>query len=286
MPRRSRWSCVLLVLLCASRTARAQETVPLSLSEFSLELRASWEPLVDTVYGFEHKYPQLRALAPAAERASYGAERFRPFLPAALVAVGDSWRVEAAAALPFLRQLHPGATHELHHDFGQGLAAHGAWACLRSLDETHAEVLLRVHAEFRHQGDGKGEPSWWLTPAQFRGRMVIDRRSGQVVAFELRVPEQSANVDVNVSAGEGFIADIGRIPRMELSGGAFPAPAAPAATGTCISEREAEDILARRFYPFAEIEWLDLPAARAESRASGKPLHVLALFGSLTDESC
>jgi len=44
--------------------------------------------------------------------------------------------------------------------------------------------------------------------------------------------------------------------------------------------------LAERFYPFAAIDWLELPAALAASRATGKPMHVVLLFGSLLDESC
>jgi hypothetical protein len=53
-----------------------------------------------------------------------------------------------------------------------------------------------------------------------------------------------------------------------------------------ITAEAARDILARRFYPLAEIEWLGLEAALARARATDKPLHVVALFGSLLDESC
>ena len=76
--------------------------------------------------------------------------------------------------------------------------------------------------------------------------------------------------------------DIGRIPRLELSGGTFPDLVGAATIG----EPEADRLLARQFYPCAEIEWLELRAACAESRRTGKPLHVIALFGSLLDESC
>lgn len=113
--------------------------------------------------------------------------------------------------------------------------------------------------------------------------MVLDRKRAAVVAFELAVPPQSANVDVNIAVGEGISADIGRVPRMSLTGGSFPTYAANAAQ---LPERAAQDLLARKFYPFAELEWLDLAAARAASLATGKPLHVVALFGSLMDESC
>lgn len=276
---RLRWFS-LLVVTVAVRAQDAPAWLP--LREFALELTARWEPLTDTKYGFEKK-PLVRDLAPAATRVTYGADAFRAFLPPAEVAVGASWKVDAASVLPFLRQLHAGARTSLHHDRGAGISAHGAWACLRVLDETSAEILLRTHAEFLIDGDGTDDRSSWFTPSQFRGRLSLDRASGRVVAFELAVPGSRANVDVNLGEGERTICDIGCVPRLQVSGGVFPEPKKGAAQ---ISEREAERILERRFYPFAELDWLDLPAARAASVATGKPLHVVALFGSLTDESC
>ncbi len=286
MPTLPTWPafrCRWLSLLVVTVAAKAQD-VPswLPLRECSLELAAHWEPLTDTTYAFE-KRALVRDLAPAAARASYAAEAFRPFLPPAEVTVGASWKVDAAAVLPFLRQLHAGATTVLHHDGGMGIGAHGAWASLRVLDESGAELMLRAHAEFLIAGDGSTNQSSWFTPAQFRGRLWLDRRSGHVTAFELAVPRSRANVDINLAEPDGTSCDIGSVPRLQLVGGTFPEPAASALQ---ISERAAERILERRFYPFAELDWLDLPAARAASLATGKPLHVVALFGSLPDESC
>ena len=273
----------LLSLLAGTCGLAAQDAGDrLTLREFALELTANWEPLTDTVYKFEQRYPLVRDLAPAKASARYTAEQFRPFLPAAPVAVGETWRIDPAAALPFLRQFHAGATTELHHDHGMGIGAHGGWACLRLASAEYAEVYFRVHADFLLQGDGDAKSSWF-TPGQFRGRMVIDRKRGQLVAFTLDVPAASANVDVNIAEDDGVSCDIGRIPRMELAGGTMPT--FPAGTAQ-ISEQDAAQLLARAFYPFAAIPWLDLAAARAESLATGKPLHVIALFGSLLDESC
>jgi hypothetical protein len=258
--------------------------------DFSIELEAHWAPLTDTVYKFERRYAIYQDWKPAEKRASYSAADFRPFLPPAgtSLAVGDTWRLDAEHFLPFLRQFHPGATDELHHGVykGQssGISAPGAWACLRSLGPDRAEVLMRVHAEFVLDGDGTPGETTWLTPAQFEGRMVIDRRRGVVTAFTLALPDQSANVDLNLPAYGRTIADIGRIPRMELVGG----DALPAATAGAdeISLDEARHRLAPKFYRFVEIDWRTLEEGLAESKATGRPLHVLLLFGSLTDESC
>ena len=120
--------CALLLGSAASEVAApdpAQEKVELALREFSLELRARWEPLTDTVYEFEKRYALVRDLKPAAERARHGAESFRPFLPAEAVAVGDTWRIRVPDVLPLLRQFHAGATSEMHHDSGTGVSAPG-----------------------------------------------------------------------------------------------------------------------------------------------------------------
>ena len=284
-------SLAVLVALCSDFPAAQAQVAPradtprwpLSVQTGSLELTARWERLTDTVYHFERDYPLIRDLAPAVPTARHDAALFHALLPPHAVAVGETWRVDVDAALPFLRQLHPGATKVLHHDGGMGVAAPGGFACLRALDDTHAEVVLRIHADFRIAGDGTQGATSWFTPAQFRGRLALDRRRGAVVGFELAVPAASANVDVNVGDKGNVFADIGRVPRMEVAGGAFPTFADDAAQ---VAATTAEDRLARAFYPFAAIEWLDLETARAESRESGKPLHVVALFGSLMDESC
>ncbi len=268
-------------LLSAAALCQEPQPIRLELVAGGLELQAAWEPLTDTVYGFDRSQPLVRDLAVAKQRQRHDASAFRVFLPAGPVAVGDVWRVDVRAALPLLRQLHPGATHAMHHGFA--VAAPGGFGCLRAVDEAHAEIRLRLHADFLIDGDGTRGRSSWFTPAQFCGRLVVDRQSGAPVAFELAVPQQRANVDVNIATERGGMADIGRVPRLGLRGGAFPALADGA---TAIAERDADARLAERFYPCAAIEWHDLAAARAEARATGKPLHVIALFGSLLDESC
>lgn len=284
LKRSSPTALTFLIAACSAPPGDGSAAVPLALAEFDLELRAHWEPLRDTVYHFDEK-PLLRSLAPARATARYDASSFRPLLPAGPVAVGDVWPVDMAHVLPFLRQLHPGATAEMHHDGGTGIGAPGAFACLRACDAHRAEIELRAHADFRIGGDESTGSASWFTPAQFAGRMEIDRRRGVVTAFALGVPDAHANVDVNLSTDEGTMADIGRVPRMEVVGGEFVATAAGSA-GSRLDDAAAERLLARQFYPFADVEWRELAPALAEARRRGKPMHVVALFGSLLDESC
>lgn len=277
---------LLLSILSSDGLAAEGSRLELSLAaDFSVELEAAWEPLTDTVYKFEEQYPWLVELRPAQRLATYEAASFRAFLPPGEVSLGEVWPIEVRDALPFLRQLHPGATERLHHGLGSDVAAPGAWAVLRAISPTHAEVLLRVHADFLLRGTGGREDSSWMTPAQFAGRMVIDRERGIVTAFELALPFQSANVDLNMATEWGISADIGCIPRLEVRGGTGPS------ANKLVFVEEIDLELARtglrqQFYPFASLDWLPLDEALVQSRVSGKPLHVVVLFGSLDDESC
>ena len=62
-------------------------------------------------------------------------------------------------------------------------------------------------------------------------------------------------------------------------------PAADAYTES-IPEAAARLLLSRRFYRFAELDWLDLATGVQLARETGRPLHLIALFGTLDDESC
>ena len=246
----------------------------------ALEVHAKWEGFADSVYGVYKRNPLLQNLAPAAATASHPMMAFRPFLPKEPVGVGDTWRVRTKDVVPILGQFHEGATHHLHS--GQGIR--GGWACLRAVGPTRAEIVFRLHADIQLTEGPTAFSSAWFTPAQFAGHLVIDRETRTVRSFHLYLPPRNSNVDVNVPHGIGFIADIGYIPCMELRGGT---PAEPAENYTeTITSKDARGRLARRFYPCTEVGWTDAPTALTRAKQSGKPIHVVILFGSLDDESC
>jgi len=248
-----------------------------------IELKAHWDPCGPSLYHLLRSVPALAEPKPAQPILAYDAEDFRPFLPQGPVPVGSAWAVPHEASLKILRQLHPGAGADLGPTFGE---APGTWAMLRAAGTDYFEILLRVQTVFQL------EAGVVMKPAQFEGRLLITRHEGLLTAFSLALPARDTNVDVNVpmagaepdpiTGSVPILADIGFVPRMELSGGEFPAT-------TWIAEIPLEDArlaLRRAFYPFAALDWMPFEEAVAASRAQSKPLHLVLLFGCLDDDSC
>lgn len=272
-----------MAVFAAPGITQQSQQVQLQLQPCQLELTADWQPLTGTLYGLEKRLAVLRQPTVAVERASYDQQAFGRLLPAHAVSPGDTWRVPVRDVLPFLRQLHPGATAELHHDGGSGAGARGAFGCLVGFDERHAWVMLRVHADFLLEGDGARGRSTWFTPSQFEGWLVVDRRAGAIEHLRLAVPDATTNVDVNLAVEQGVMADIGRVAAMGVTGGE-PVPLADGATAITVDA--ARRRLAQRFYDLVELDWQPLGEALALAQRTQRPLHVVLLFGSLLDESC
>ncbi len=269
---------VLLCLPSSARTARQDEPAPryeLRVADgAALELRVVWEPFRKSLCGLFEQTPALRAPAPVRERASYGAEVFRAFLPEAPVALGEVWKLADDAALGLLHQFHAGATLRSSE---KGEVA-GTYACLRAVSQDACEVLLRTHAVFE-LGNGLV-----FKPAQFEGRLLLDRESGALRAFHLELPSRDPNADVirRASARQSTKSDIGWVPVMRLTSGDPPV----VAWQRQIPDEEARLALRRSFYTFAALDWLPFDQAVLRAREVQKPLHLVVLVGALDDDSC
>ena len=53
-----------------------------------------------------------------------------------------------------------------------------------------------------------------------------------------------------------------------------------------ITPEEARKALELKFYKFAEINWVPIEEAVAESEMTQRPIHVIIAWGPLDDESC
>ena len=267
-------------------------------STASVQVQAHWDPIADATYNLHQlteeqfaraktKCPELANMEweqalklfnpkPAHPLKNYSQTDFQVFLPSSTANVGDIWEFDPKGILPFLYQFHPGATTEITVFSRRTHRYEGAKACLRAISPNYAEVVFRIHAQFVLDASGIR-----LLPAQFAGRLVMNRKEGAVVEFSLFLPACNSNVDVNAFRA----ADVAFIPRMELST-LSSTPGREIAWETAITEEEARKKLATAFYKFAKIEWGPIEDAIELAKATNRPIHALVLFGALDDESC
>ena len=253
-----------------------------------LKVHAHWDPIADSTYNLHKNSPEnteLFDLSPNEPVREYEGSAFNAFLPASSVTVGDVWELNLYRVIPFLSQFHPGATGKLRH--GQK----GAFACLRAISQDYADISFRIHAEFTLAT--RPNPDWKpgsdrrevdlarFIPSQYAGRLLINLETGAICDFSLALPPRNSNVDIN----DFGYADMVFVPRMELL-------TTPAQTSDhikwkdVITPEEARKNLELKFYKFAEINWLPLEAAVAESEETQRPIHAVLTWGPLVDESC
>lgn len=243
-----------------------------------VQLHARWIPFdKESTYNFAEKWPEINEMKPVKDVAGYSNEFFQSLVPAEDVAIGDIWSVDEKKLLPLIKQFHNGGSVHMHHG-----GPTGVHASLVGKKDNLISIFFRLHAELRH------EDGWYYTPSQFEGQLVWDTEQKSARFFRLRVPPIRTNVDVNRTASspnEKFKGlngvDIGFTPLMELK----------TAEGKNLWNVETDiDVvkknISKKFYRFAEIDWMPWEEAVAESLRTGKPLHVVALFGTLHDESC
>ena len=66
----------------------------------------------------------------------------------------------------------------------------GQWASLRAYNDSCAEIVFRIHTAFAFK-DGM------FTPSQLAGSLIIDRRSEELIYFEISVPPSTLNFDAH-----------------------------------------------------------------------------------------
>ena len=258
----------------------------------TIELVAHWKPFSESQYGFGTRWETLRNLEPAEATKTYTVDELGFLIPPADAQPGEVYELDMEKFIPLIRQLHAGATHQLHHG-----GPEGGYTCIAAENERYRRIRTRAHAEFKLE-DGI------YVPSQFAGDIVIERATGRIVAFRLAVPARRNNVDVNwhrkTAEGEVWvdkdgkavempavqiIADIGYCEQLELVGGDWSL-VDELQWDSSLGYREVDLLFQREFYRFARVNWLPWEEAVAKSRESGKSLHVVALFGVLDDESC
>ena len=193
------------------------------------------------------------------------------------VSVGEVWQIEQDGLLELLRQLQPNPNLDMHLNSGD---SRGTWACLRAYNAEFADIVFRIHAEFKLENG-------WFTPSQFTGNLVIDRTEGKIAFFKMYLPKGTINFDVNRYHGEGpsFGADIGFCPQIELRTGTEDI-IQDAKFSEAITLAEAKRVLTLRFYKSQQINWVSVNEALEMAKAQQKPIHVVSTNGPLDDEAC
>jgi hypothetical protein len=285
---------------CTANKINLRKTLNLRKSldtKATVQVQAYWDPITDSSLGmpnYSQKYKDLfNNLSPAHPSQEYEVDAFKAFFPKRSVPVRHVWKLDVNEVLPFLRQFHSGATGEMHANpggeavveiFGRrvvlakvGLESEGAFACLRALSPTYAEIVFRIHTEFQLDKEARA----YFTPAQFTGRLILNRINGTIREFWLHLPPRNTNVDINAFG----TADMVYVPRMELIA-QNAHDQSDIVWETAITDDEAKDLLEASFYKFSEIERLPIGEAIAQAQAENRPIHVVLTWGVFDDESC
>lgn len=193
------------------------------------------------------------------------------------VSVGEIWQIEQNGLLELLSQLHPNPNLDMHINSGD---SRGAWACLRAYNAEFADIVFRIHAEFRLKNG-------WFTPSQFIGHLIIDRIKEKIAFFQMYVPDGTINFDVNRYHGDGpsFGSDIGFCPQIELRAGSEDIVQNPQFSES-ITLEEAKRALMLRFYKSQQINWVSVDEALEVAQAQQKTIHIISTDGPLADEAC
>ena len=233
---------------------------------------ASIPPITFATAGFHVDWEPLATLREVEPQRNYPISTFQGFLPRTEVSVGEHWKIDPESALQLLKQLAEEPQLELWNDDGEG-----QWASLRAYNDNYAETVFRIHTVFTFK-DGR------FTPSQLAGTLIIDRRSEELIYFEMSVPPSTLNFDAVRKYDENSgIAECG-VCRIEMTTGEEVTQAL--AYSEEIPMEEARRGLARQFYPAQSIEWVRLGEAAEMAKALNRPIHVVSADGTFMDESC
>ena len=265
--------------LNADNPSAADTKITLNLTDTSeVSVTGYIAPIENTGSNFHVEWDALANLRVAEPEKQHPTSVFQSFLPNRPVSVGELWALDVRGILALLKQLHPKPNLFLHINSGD---SYGLWGCLRAYNDQYADIVFRIHAEFRLE-DG------WFTPSQFAGHLVIDRAQEKVAFFEMYVPEGVINFDVNWMQDKNdshFHTSTGFCSKIELRAGMQNLLKSIKFTET-ITQETAERALIHKFYRSERINWVPPEQVLAQAEAQQKPIHAISIDGPLVDESC
>ena len=265
--------------LYADNHSAANNKITLNLTDTSeILVKGYIASIENTGSDFHVRWDALANLRVAEPEKRHPTSVFQSFLPTKPVSVGELWALDATGVLALLRQLHPKPNLFMHINAGD---SYGLWACLRAYNNQYADIVFRIHGEFKLK-DG------WFTPSQFTGHLIIDRNRERVAFFEMYVPEGVINFDVNWKQDENdshFHTTTGFCSKIELRAGNQEFLGSIKFTET-IAQEAAERALIHKFYRSERINWVPPEQVLEMVEAEQKPIHAVSIDGPLVDESC
>ena len=265
------------------------EKIPLALEgPKQIPVQASIVP-IESSTGDILKWESLANLKEVEQEKDYPVSVLQGFLPRRSVSIGKAWKIDREAALQLLKQLAEKPQFEMHispgtmkiqigsKTFRRGGDTDGLWALLRAYNDTYAEIVFRIHAEFVLKGG-------FFTPSQFAGRLILDRHTHELAYFKMYVPESTLNFDVNRKHPDGYTATANGVCRIEMTAGEDVTKEITFLSA--IPMEEAQLTLAKQFYKAQEIEWVSLDKAVEKAKSLDRPIHVVSADGTFMDESC
>ena len=238
-----------------------------------VSVKAFIAPIEYTISGFHLEWEALANLRVVEPEKCHSTSVFQSFLPTQAVSVGECWQIGEGGVTELLRQLHRSPNLDMPGD------SRGLWACLRGYNDKFADIVFRIHAEFKLE-DGR------FTPSQFTGHLLIDRIEEMVAFLEMYVPDGPVNFDVSWKQGKYSYNDAGLCPQMELRVGTQNAVRDAEFAADSITDKEAKRILIQRFYKSEQINWVSPAKALEIAQTQQKPIHVISIDGPLADEAC
>ena len=271
---------VLIVIsgqLYADNPSAANNKITLNLDDTSkVSVKGFIAPVEESLSDNFKQWDELVNLRVAEPEKQHPASVFQAFLPKKPVSVGDLWVPDMIGIVNLLKQLHPNPNFFLHINAGDSF---GLWACLRAYNDQYADIVFRIHAEFKLK-------EGWFTPSQFTGHLVINRKEEKVAFFEMYVPKSIINFDVNWKRDKGgMVTSTGFCSKMELRAGTQNLLENVEFTAS-ITQEAVERALILRFYKSQQINWMPLDQVLEIAQAQQKPIHVISVDGPLVDEAC
>ena len=256
-----------------------QNRISLNLDDAAeVNVKAFIAPIEHTVNGFHVEWDALANLRVAEPEKYHSTSVFQSFLPTQPVSVSECWQIDGDGVTELLRQLQPNP----NLDIRSAGDSSGLWACLRAYNNQFADIMFRIHAEFKLEY-GR------FTPSQFTGHLVIDRIEKKIAFFEMYVPDGPVNFDVSWKKEKNksySIVDSGLCSQMGLRAGIQNPVQDAEFTGDSITHEKAERLLIQRFYKSEQINWVPPEQALEIAQTQQKPIHVISVDGPLADEAC